>query len=183
MVVSSWQGRHPPAPSPPRRLLTSCCQNFASPSSLSSPWGSRNETRGHPSPGREQIPGPWGRDRSPRDLLPSWELEGSGGRGGNAGGGGQGRDRTGVLVAQRVPACGRCSEAGTPPEPPLPVRCSGPGASGGRRFPASSGSAGPSWDWEGGAEASEGPIISPAKAGVSHSSGHQLIPDPFPGWK
>lgn len=95
MVVSSWQGRHPPAPSPPRRLLTSCCQNFASPSSLSSPWGSRNETRGHPSPGRDQIPGPWGRDRSPRDLLPWWELEGSGGRGGNTRGGGQGRGQDG----------------------------------------------------------------------------------------
>lgn len=111
----------------------------------------------------------------------SWKGAGDGAE--TPGEGDRDGDRTGVLVAQRVPACGRCSEAGTPPEPPLPVRCSGPGASGGRRFPASSGSAGPSWDWEGGAEASEGPIISPAKAGVSHSSGHQLIPDPFPGWK
>lgn len=46
-----------------------------------------------------------------------------------------------MLVAQRVPACGRCSEAGTPPEPPLLVR-SPPGANGGHRVSASSGSAG-----------------------------------------
>lgn len=141
--VSSWQGWHPPAPSPPRRLPTSCCQNFASPSSPSSPSGSRNETRGHPSPGREQIPGPRGRDRSPAWARPRGSWKG-GGDGAETPGEGDGdRDKTSALVAQRVPACGRCSEAGTPPELPLPVRCSDPGANGGRRVPASSSSAGP----------------------------------------
>lgn len=142
MVVSSWQGRHSPAPSP-RRLPTSCCQNFASPSPPSAPWGSRNETRG-----RDQIPGPWGRDRSPRDLLPAWARPRGSWKGGGDGaetpraGAGAG-DRTDALVAQRVPACGRRCEAGTPPELPLPVRCSAPGANRGCRVSASSCSAGP----------------------------------------
>lgn len=175
MVVSSWQGRLPPRPD-------ACSHPAAKISLLHPPSQAPGGAETKPAATPRQA-GTRSRDLGDGTAAPgtssprgSWKGRGDGAE--TPGEGDGDGDRTGALVAQRVPACGRCSEAGTPPEPPLPVRCSGPGTNGGRRVSASSGSAGPGWEWEweGRGEASEGATISPAKAGVSHSSGHQLIP-------
>lgn len=130
-----------PSPPPAHILLPKFCF-FILPLN---PLGEEKRNPRSPLAGRGPNPGFWGRDRSPRGLLPRGSGKG-GGDGAETPGDGDrdsDSDRMGALVAQRVPACGRCREAGTPPEPPLPVRCSAPGASGGRGVSASSGSAGP----------------------------------------
>lgn len=131
MVVSSWQP--PPCPA--------ACPHPAANISLLHPPP-------QPPGGAETKPAAGTR---PRDLGDDTAAPGTSfprglglvGAGRSAG---TGRKRRGTgtgRVAQRVPACGRHCEARTPPELPLPVRCSAPGANGGRRVSASSGSAGP----------------------------------------
>lgn len=86
MVVSSWQGPASPLPAPPPAHILLPKFRFSI-----LPLKPLGEQKRNPRPGRDQSPGPWGWDRSPRDLLLG--LVGAGRAGGTGRKrGGQGQD-------------------------------------------------------------------------------------------